>query len=78
MLYLLQPSQMPELRDVSYYYIHLLSMNVKKQTCVYSHVCVQAHMCHEEGGRVRGHIQESPSPSTLFETRSFVCSFIVA
>ena len=78
MLFLLQPSQMPELRDVSYYYIHLLSMNVKKQTCVYYHVCVQAHMCHEEGGRERGHIQESPSPSTLFETRSFVWSFIVA
>ena len=31
-------------------------------------------MCHEEGGRVRGHIQESPSPSTLFETGYF-CYF---
>ena len=51
MLYLLQPSQMPELRDVSYYYIHLLSLNVKKKTCVYSHVCVQAHMCHVVSGR---------------------------
>ena len=54
MLYLLQPSQMPELRDVSYYYIHLLSLNVKKKTCVYSHVCVQAHMCHVVSGRRMG------------------------
>ena len=46
MLFLLQPSHMPELSDMSYYYIYLLFLTVKqKQKSVFVLMCEYRHTC---------------------------------